>query len=547
RALAQRPSGIETCRPSVRAPPRSLGPRRRPGHPAGRAWHERTSMKSKETFSPKEPDEHKPELQDVIESIGMGPAQIFWALLGGGIWLADGAELLLVSSVTRSLQKEWQLSSFMKGAIVSAVYVGIFLGNASSGGCSQRFGRREMIVLSYSGIFLCGVLSSASKAAVALMGIRFFGGFFIGIGQPAWLSISAEITPAYWRIAMAAASQSLFVVGEMYISFLLMMDDLNMQARGSGRFLGMDVACRQSLHWRLLLRVGALPSLVMAMLSMAYLNESPVFLALKGRTREACRVVESMGRQNQSTPLSLDFKKPVSHRTDGSLLQQMSRQMAVVFSPRFLGVSLVIMSVCFTLNMVYFGCLFAFPQVLPTLMHGQAASELLVGALWELPGLAMGLLLGISATRRTALKFYLTGLTCAILCFVVGAHGHPEHERLMKALLFIGYYGIKCLPNIGFIVAYQMSAEIYPTEARSMGAGLALACGRLAAMSSPLIFECCLELTGTYLAFFLMMAALCVSNLYMIDFLPEPTRLEHDDVQDLQDAPLKSSDRVQVV
>ena len=27
RALAQRPSGIETCRPSVRAPPRSLGPR----------------------------------------------------------------------------------------------------------------------------------------------------------------------------------------------------------------------------------------------------------------------------------------------------------------------------------------------------------------------------------------------------------------------------------------------------------------------------------------------------------------------------------------
>ena len=29
-------------------------------------------------------------------------------------------------------------------------------------------------------------------------------------------------------------------------------------------------------------------------------------------------------------------------------------------------------------------------QVLPTLMHGQAASELLVGALWELPGLALG-------------------------------------------------------------------------------------------------------------------------------------------------------------
>lgn len=39
--------------------------------------------------------------QDVIEGIGMGPAQIAWGLLGGGIWLADGAELLLVSAVTR--------------------------------------------------------------------------------------------------------------------------------------------------------------------------------------------------------------------------------------------------------------------------------------------------------------------------------------------------------------------------------------------------------------------------------------------------------------
>ena len=40
-------------------------------------------------------------LEDVIENIGMGPAQIAWCLLGGGIWLADGAELLLVSAVTR--------------------------------------------------------------------------------------------------------------------------------------------------------------------------------------------------------------------------------------------------------------------------------------------------------------------------------------------------------------------------------------------------------------------------------------------------------------
>lgn len=50
--------------------------------------------------------------QDVIEGIGMGPAQIAWGLLGGGIWLADGAELLLVSAVTR--WATWSRGSSMK-------------------------------------------------------------------------------------------------------------------------------------------------------------------------------------------------------------------------------------------------------------------------------------------------------------------------------------------------------------------------------------------------------------------------------------------------
>lgn len=37
---------------------------------------------------------------------------------------------------------------------VTAVYTGILIGNAASGGCSQRFGRREMIVLSQLGLTL---------------------------------------------------------------------------------------------------------------------------------------------------------------------------------------------------------------------------------------------------------------------------------------------------------------------------------------------------------------------------------------------------------
>ena len=40
-------------------------------------------------------------------------------------------------------------------------------------------------------------------------------------------------------------------------------------------------------------------------------------------------------------------------------------------------------------------------------------------------------------------------------------------------------------------------------------------CARLAAMISPLIYEAAVLWTGSYLFFFLFMAALCLSNLYM--------------------------------
>ena len=246
-----------------------------------------------------------------------------------------------------------------------------------------------------------------------------------------------------------------------------------------------DDVTMQALDWRVLLRLGALPSLCLTALSMAFLNESPIFLAQKGRVKEARMVVETMARQNQTMPSSLSFKHPRVRQPDASLLSQMRRQMAVVFHKSLFVPTLVLMGTCFTVNMIYFGSLFAFPQVLPTLMHGHAASQLLVGALWELPGTAVGWLLGMYAPRRTGLKVYLIALSCFLLCFIIGVH--DQQSKPLKAMLYIGYYGVKSTPNIAFIIAYQMSVELYPSEARTMGSGLCLACGRCAAMVAPMV------------------------------------------------------------
>eukprot|EP00438_Fugacium_kawagutii_P020118 Skav226970 [mRNA] locus=scaffold51:356186:370706:- [translate_table: standard] len=93
----------------------------------------------------------KPTLGEVVDMIGMGPAQIRAGLLGGSVWMADGAELLLISSVADTLSREWQLSRFLKGFVVTVVYTGLMAGNISSGPAGIRFGRREAVLASFFG------------------------------------------------------------------------------------------------------------------------------------------------------------------------------------------------------------------------------------------------------------------------------------------------------------------------------------------------------------------------------------------------------------
>eukprot|EP00933_Yihiella_yeosuensis_P081442 TRINITY_DN95050_c0_g1_i1.p1 TRINITY_DN95050_c0_g1~~TRINITY_DN95050_c0_g1_i1.p1 ORF type:complete len:526 (-),score=88.75 TRINITY_DN95050_c0_g1_i1:526-2103(-) len=447
-----------------------------------------------------------PTLPEVVEKLGMGWAQVKIAVLGGCVWFADGAELLLVSSVTKAVSHEWELSRIAQGFVVTVVFLGMLCGNLSSGPLGSYFGRRGMILLSYVGIFIFSILSSLSTSVIEFALWRFVVGLAIGVGQPAWLAISAEITPSYYRMAMGSGTQSFFVFGELYVGLLMVFDDPTLQA----------------LHWRTLLQVGAIPSAILGISSFFFLRQSPTFLAMKGRHQEATEVLKYMREQNDAGDVSVDFKLvqvASSHQSD-SFSSLMQRQSKVIFGRKMFWPTLVTTYSCFALNLSYYGCLYAFPQVLPGLIKGGAAKQLLLGALWEFPGMALGLAVGLFMWRKTGIKFYLTMVTASLLLFVIAANNHGRHW-LMDVLLYTGYYGVKCFPNLGFVLFYQIATEIYPAEARTTGSALCMAGGRAAAMLSPLFYEVLTGKSGHFLYFFLLVAALNVLNLYLVDLLPE--------------------------
>lgn len=452
--------------------------------------------------------EAKPSLGEVIERIGLGRAHLKAAFLGGGTYLADGAELLLISSVTESVAEEWGLSPMQKGFGVTIVFCGMLIGNLSAGPLGDSLGRKLAILLSYAGVFVFSLASSFSPNYVILIILRCVVGIAIGIGIPVWNSLCVEITPAPHRMIMQCGSQILFSVGELYSAMLIFSEDPSME----------------HLQWRLLLRLGAIPSLVLGVGALFFLPQSPSFLSINGRHEDAKKVLQAMKDENNpDEDFSVDFE-PAPPIEEEKGFDTLKRQCGIVFGPSRLYTTLVLIYGCCSLNIMLYGSLYAFPQVLPSLhMSASPAMELFLGALMEAPGILLGFVMSVYMKRipMMAVLFAIIACFMALFAFLINL-GFDDQSVIV--LTTVVYYCIKIFPTSLFLVTYQYVAEYYPTEVRSTGAGFAIGGGRLGAMCSPLIIEEMEELTGTYATFFYFVACISLAAVPLIAGLPKETK-----------------------
>merc|ERR1740129_326441 len=142
-----------------------------------------------------------------------------------------------------------------RGVIVTIVFIGVLIGNLVCGPIGDSLGRRHIIIVSYVGIFVFSILSSVTTGFTSLSIARLFVGMSFGFGQPAWNVLGSEITPSAWRVLMMGFSFMLFAIGEAFSAILLIVDDPTLK----------------HLHWRWLLRMGAIPSLCFCIVAYMFL------------------------------------------------------------------------------------------------------------------------------------------------------------------------------------------------------------------------------------------------------------------------------------
>jgi len=461
-----------------------------------------------------------PPLAEVIDNIGLGWAQFKNCSTGGAIWLADGAELLLITTVTNAVSNDWDLSPIEKGSVVTVVFIGVLFGNLCSGPLGDSKGRRFPVLISYFCIVVFSLLSSWTQDVEHLMLCRLMVGFSFGIGQPAYNAYQSEISPSKLRILVMGMVANFFTLGEVYTACLIMWNDPTME----------------DLDWRVLLQAGAFPAAFFGVLSFFVFQESPAWLANQGRYDEALEVLGKLASDNGYEGMDVHFQiadvDPQTQEQTG-----LREQLGIVFGSKMGPSTAIVCYSCFVLNFIFYGGLYAFPQVIAEVdFGGSPGANLLAGALWEFVGNAIGTMCAFYLLRKTAMKLFLVTCMCSLLCFTAGAAN--KNETTMKYVtLYAGYFGIKIFQCIGWLVVYMYATEIYPTKARATGTAVAMAGGRLAAMGSPLIFEYSQEQTGGFAFFFHLTAALCAVNILLVDLLPFETagKSLKDDISSSED------------
>ncbi|WP_239097717.1 MFS transporter [Kytococcus sedentarius] len=428
-------------------------------------------------------------------------------ITGSGVgWALDAMDVGLISFVMAALAAEWGLGKTELSWVASIGFLGMAIGATFGGLLADRFGRRNVFAAT---LLVYGLATGASALAWslgALLAFRFLVGLGLGAELPVASTLVSELSPTRIRGRMVVALESFWAVGWIL-------------AAAIGYFVVPDFG------WRWALALGVVPALYAAVIRWG-LPESPLWLASRGRTAEAERVVR---RFEDAAPTHTDPADPDDPAApdapptprapgapaDAGSTRRANRVTEGLWSGRFARRTVGIWAIWFLVNFSYYGAFIWLPTLLVDRGFDivQSFGYVLIMTLAQLPGYLLAAVLIEVWGRRATLATFLAGSATSAVLFGM-ADSLPVLLATGAALSFF---------NLGAWGAlYAVTPEIYPTRLRGSGAGAAAGFGRIASIIAPLLVPVLLPGIGAAGVFAVFAVAFCLAAL-ATTLLPDRT------------------------
>lgn len=432
-------------------------------------------------------------VSETVDAIGFGWFQVLMLLMTGGIMFAEGAEMLVMGSITTLLHDHWDLSPVMRGSMVSVVFVGFAVGNMISGQIGDRWGRRKGVLLGYFLIASFGFATACATGPLTMLSLRFGVGIGCGIGFPAVYSLIPEVCPMHLRGSVSTLMIGFMPLGELFAAYGVLLIDptLDRSTRHCevGYFPSRGLANPTECSWKTLCEFSALPSFALLVAASFCLYESPHYLAASGRFEELEEVLSTMASMNGARN-SLDLARvrcargqvPQASDSPCSSVYSFSNAVKRVFEPNWRDTTLFMFFAHFTKDFSVFGLAYALPQYFSFLQSYTVGMQLIFMSALAFPGVWLACIV----TRLQTIG-HITSLTLSAGFCGMFALGMLEAAPVYLAAPCA--YAVKLTALAYFIMVVVYTAEVFPTSIRNTAVGICTCAGRLGSISAPLIFE----------------------------------------------------------
>lgn len=474
-------------------------------------------------------------MDEVVEEIGFG--RFHWQLvfLCGVGYFAEITELVVVSFVAPSIQKQMDLSNFEYGLLGSSSFVGMAVGALFWGYISDHFGRQISFSLTVWLTFFGGAFSALSPNYPILLFLRFLAAFGIGGMLPVDYTVFLEFLPKEERGSNIVMVDAIGVVPALTLSATI-----------AWYFSGSD-----QVQWRWVLAISSIPVGIMAVLR-RHVPESPRYHLARGDTGLAQEIVQQVADINK-TDLPDDWKLlPQTHSgallegdngQDGDYMPMNQQEMPRVSEPQqlqqpyqddvnstscpscppeecngvipaFIGEDEgeevaaagsghsfaqllqgdTMRATTWRLWVLYFlvqfssaGMVFALPKLFDENFEGKTerdiALDLLIGVVGLIPGLAIAYV-AVEKSRKCSLAsfFLAAGLAVLLLGFAFLQLNSQTWAIVFSIVLRGTMEGC-------FAILNTTAVESYPTVLRASGLGTAQIFDHLAGSLSPVFFS----------------------------------------------------------
>ena len=361
----------------------------------------------------------------------------------------DGYDLGGISVVLPFIVADLALSSVQEGLIAASTLAGIFFGAPLFGYLTDRFGRRKIFILDLIAFVVIGLLQGVVTDFAELLTLRLLLGVAIGAEYAIGQTMLAEMVPREGRGRRLSSLQAAWYGGfllAVVVAYLL-------HAAG--------------VPWQWILATGAIPGLVTLLLRKG-LPESPRWLASQGREGEAREIVdEHLGEDYYDDE---DLGEETDDPTRFADLFGADMWRRTTFACVF-----------FTCLVAPYFAIFTFaPTVFSALGVGDPKVSIIGTNTVAFIGALAGMLVIEKVGRRSLLltSFYVMVVTLAVLGFWGGAPA---------LVMFICFAGFAFFNAISGDLTGVYPAEIFPSELRGSGVGLAAAASRIGATAGTFL------------------------------------------------------------